>query len=124
MYCIVSIKHSRQGDTPHQYITLWRHNDAGCTWNLNEAGKYDFSKIQEHLNYYHNGESTVAVLRDRLESMVTVAMPGTLDSWKTALVIENTYGNWEKIRNPFFSYGLEQPENFENPVRKAYNERN
>lgn len=56
LFYIISYKHSHKG-----ILSFWCANDKGYTRDLKYAGKYTESQVLAQMDYYHNGESSVAV---------------------------------------------------------------
>lgn len=54
-YYIVSLKY------PSHPLTLWGPDNQGYTWWLEHAGRYSHSRVMEDLDYYNDGENTMAV---------------------------------------------------------------
>lgn len=52
---LVSLKHTKPTD---EFLTLWRPNDAGYTFSLTAAGKYEIIDLQPG---YHDSENTYPI---------------------------------------------------------------
>ena len=56
LFYVISYKHTQKG-----ILSFWCANDAGYTRDLRYAGKYTESQVLAQMDYYHNGEHSVAV---------------------------------------------------------------
>lgn len=90
-YFILSLKWTSPDD---HYITFWHPNNAGYTWALERAGRYDEALIASHASYYNNADSTLAV---PVDVAVTLAESATLDRHEVTAV-RNTPRNMRVLK--------------------------
>ena len=92
-FYIVSVKHTRIDDL---YITVWRPSDCGYAWPLSWAGKYSEDAVKGHLDYYHNGHSSIAIPSEVVDALAVPVLPGTVDN-DAGPVVMNSRENWQCI---------------------------
>lgn len=65
-YYVISLKWST-GDN----VCFWRPNSSGYTEYPDEAGIYTEAQIEQHQDYYNDGEDTLAVEKSQLKELFT-----------------------------------------------------
>lgn len=75
-YFVLSIAHTQRRSS---YITLWAPDDSGYRGRMATAGRYTESQIKACLGYYNDGENTIAVPCDVLESLSHPVTDGFFD---------------------------------------------
>jgi hypothetical protein len=92
-FYIASMKWTPRGQA---YITFWRPNDCGYAWPLSWAGKYDRATVLESLDYYHNGQESIAVACDAVDALAAAPAKGMIDG-DAGPVVLNTPENWRVL---------------------------
>lgn len=92
-FYIVSLEHT---DSDHRYICFWRAKNSGYAWPLMWAGIYSREMIEGALNYYNNGEKTIAVRCDAVDVLAVDPRPGDIDG-DAGPVVMNTSANWRAL---------------------------
>jgi hypothetical protein len=92
-FYVVSLAHTNR---EHAYISVWRPDNAGYAWPLSWAGKYTAEQIEANLDYYHRGDSTIAVPCEVLDAISVPPTKGTIDN-DAGPIVPNTKGSWYDI---------------------------
>jgi hypothetical protein len=92
LYYVVSVHHTKRDDP---YLLLWNPDDKGYCHRIEIAGRYPQSHIAAHLDYYHNGDRSIAVKCEVIDAMAVQSAPGYLDT--PGFVAPNSKGMWFDI---------------------------
>lgn len=92
-FYIVSLAHTTREDA---YISVWRPDNAGYAWPLSWAGKYTAEQVEAALDYYHRGDSTIAVPCEVLDAIAVPPKKGAVDN-DAGPIVPNTKSSWYDI---------------------------
>lgn len=93
LYYIASLRHTRKAD---DFITFWRADNAGYAWPLQWAGQYNRASVEAEMDYYHNGDRSIAVPVGVVSSLAVPPASGKVDG-DTGPVVMNTAENWKAL---------------------------
>lgn len=86
----------------HRYLTFWRPDHRGYAYPLSWAGKYTPAEVREKPGYLSNGETTIAVPCELVDSMSEAPAPGLIDN-NAGPVVPNTKENLRRLMEAWWA---------------------